>query len=147
MHLAHEENPHTDQEQHREPGNKDISKQRLLFRGFGFDAHTVFQQIIHQPDIVRRIGHETGAILFLAAHGIAVDLHFGDLFAFYLLHECREVHGGRRCALTSELRKQAHENQPDDEPDGDGFKGVIQCNFLGFMERVGIILTLNPPAG
>ena len=80
---------------------------------FGLDAHTVLQQVIHQPDVVRRIGDEAAAILALAAHGVAVDLHLCDLLAFHLLHECGEIHRGRRSALTGELGKQAHEHQPD----------------------------------
>ena len=53
LHLAHKENPHTDQQQQREPVNKDGKQQRLFFRRLGFDGDAVFQQVTDQPGIAR----------------------------------------------------------------------------------------------
>ena len=103
LHLPHEKYPDANQQQHREPGNKYAGPEGLFFGWFGFDFDAVLQQIVDQPNIARRIGHETRAILALAAHGVALDLHFGNLFAFHFLHEGGKVHGRGSGAFGCEL--------------------------------------------
>ena len=38
LHLAHEEDPHADQQQHREPRDEDLREEALLLLGLGLDA-------------------------------------------------------------------------------------------------------------
>ena len=45
LHLAHEEDPDADQEQHREPGDEDLHQQTLLLRRLAFDVHVVVEQL------------------------------------------------------------------------------------------------------
>ena len=58
LHLPHEKNPHTDQKQHREPGNEDRHIPRRLFLRFGFDLHVVLDERVDQGRIVGRVGTE-----------------------------------------------------------------------------------------
>jgi hypothetical protein len=37
LHLAHEEDPHADQQQHREPGDEDLREEALLLLGLRLD--------------------------------------------------------------------------------------------------------------
>jgi hypothetical protein len=53
LHLAHEEDPHPDQEQHREPRHEDVHEERRLLLGLRFDDHPVLEEIAHQPRIGR----------------------------------------------------------------------------------------------
>jgi hypothetical protein len=56
LHLAHEENPDADQQQHREPADEDVHQEGRFFFRLGLDLDAVFQQIGDQPEIGRRIG-------------------------------------------------------------------------------------------
>ncbi len=53
LHLAHEEDPHADQQQHREPGDEDLHEHRLLFFGLGRYLDAVLHQVAHHPDVVQ----------------------------------------------------------------------------------------------
>ena len=62
LHLAHEEYPDADQQQHREPGNEHIHQEGGLFFRLGFDHHAVLEQVGHHPRVGRRIGGEALAV-------------------------------------------------------------------------------------
>ena len=47
LHLTHEENPHADQKQHREPAYKNCLQKRRFFFRFAEDLHAVFTQIVN----------------------------------------------------------------------------------------------------
>ena len=52
LHLTHEEYPHADQQQHREPGNENLHQQRLLLRRARIDDDTVLEQVADQRLVV-----------------------------------------------------------------------------------------------
>ena len=45
LHLAHEEDPHADEQQHREPGDEDVHEERGLLLGLRFDLDAVLEEI------------------------------------------------------------------------------------------------------
>ena len=53
LHLAHEEDPDADQQQHREPGDEDLREEALLFLGLGLDLDAVLDQVADHPDVAR----------------------------------------------------------------------------------------------
>ena len=56
LHLAHEENPHADQQQHREPGDEDLRQEALLFLGLGLHLDAVLDQVADHPQVARAVG-------------------------------------------------------------------------------------------
>ena len=87
LHLAHEENPYPDQQQHGEPGNKDVHQQRRFLLGLGIDNDARLQEIAHHPRIGRRIGDETPAIRLGALQRAALDGNFGDPALLHFVDE------------------------------------------------------------
>ena len=58
LHLAHEEDPHADQEQHREPRDEDLREEALLLLGLRLDLDAVLDEVAHHPDVARAVGDE-----------------------------------------------------------------------------------------
>jgi hypothetical protein len=58
LHLAHEEDPDADQQQHREPGDEEIHQEGLLFFGLGLDLDAVLEQVADHPQVGRRVGDD-----------------------------------------------------------------------------------------
>jgi hypothetical protein len=58
LHLAHEEDPHADQQQHREPGDEDLREEALLLFGLGLDLDAVLDEVADHPDVARAVGDE-----------------------------------------------------------------------------------------
>ena len=76
LHLAHEEDPHADQQQHREPVEQHAHDGRhVLLGGAGAELHVLLLQPLDQRGVLRGgIGREGGAAV---AHG-AVDVVAGE---------------------------------------------------------------------
>ena len=89
LHLAHEENPDPNQQQHREPGRQ-IMQQRidLGLLGAGHHAHALFGQARNHGRVFRRVGGELAAIAKLAGQGAALD---GDIAHMACLHLIQKV--------------------------------------------------------
>ncbi len=64
LHLAHEENPHTQNKDHWKPGKENTQKRAgtVAFRT-GCDSHTLFFKTGNQSGITRRIGLEGRAVI------------------------------------------------------------------------------------
>ncbi len=88
LHLAHEEDPHADQQQHREPGDQHPEQRRhiVVDRRRG-DPHALVDQFADQIGVVRRIGRKGPAIGEMAADRVALDGYVGDLAAFDIVQE------------------------------------------------------------
>ena len=80
LHLAHEEYPYSDQQQHREPGDEYLHENRLLFGRTGVDHYAVLEQVRDEGGVVHlgNIGLEA-----LAALVDAIDV---AAFQDHLLH-------------------------------------------------------------
>ena len=67
LHLAHEEDPHGDEQQHREPGHEHAEQRRHVVLGrLGGDLHALLLQLVDQAGIVRRIGLEVAPVVEVA---------------------------------------------------------------------------------
>jgi hypothetical protein len=62
LHLAHEEDPDADQQQHGEPGNEDAGEEGLLLLGLGDDLDIVLEQVGNHPQVGRRVGRDPLAV-------------------------------------------------------------------------------------
>src|SRR5207248_5930400 len=56
LHLSHEEYPHADQEQHREPRDENLREEALLFLRLRLDLDAVLDEVAHHPDIAGAVG-------------------------------------------------------------------------------------------
>jgi len=124
LHLAHEEDPHADQQQHREPGDEDLGEHRLLFLGLGRHLDPVLHEVAHHPDVVqpRRIDEDLLVVLGGGADRATLDLDLADLPLAGCIHELRVLHGRRARVVTSaELVEHRHQDQADDQPDDEVF--------------------------
>ena len=63
LHLAHEEDPDADQQQHREPGDQDLQERIYLLLRHGLDADAIGPQFGDQIGVVRRIGLELAPVV------------------------------------------------------------------------------------
>ena len=126
LHLAHKEDPHADQQQHREPGNEDLGQQALFLRRLGIHGHTVVEQIRYQARIIRRVGAETLSVAHPAIDCIALNAH-----ALYpsILHIPDKLGILQRLGSGTRLTKIAehrHQNEGDDDPKQDIFRYIVQ---------------------
>ena len=65
LHLAHEEDPDADQQQHREPRDEHLREERLLLVGLGLDLDAVLDEVADHPDVAGAVGDEA---LLVARH-------------------------------------------------------------------------------
>ena len=133
LHLAHEEDPYADQQQHREPGNQHAEQRRHVFVDRrGGDAHALVGQPADQVGIVRRIGREGPAVGEMAADVVALDRDVGDLAAIDVVQKIRKGQGGLRSAAGGGLEQieERDEKQPDDDPEGEILAEIIHDKRL-----------------
>src|SRR6266581_1557240 len=126
LHLAHEENPHADEEQHREPRDEDVHEERRLFLAFRLDLDAVLEQVRDEPDIAGRIAVDRFSVGGLRLEVAPFDHHLGDAPGLDLLHELRIVHHGLSLLARVELVEHRHQDESDDEPDHEVLEEVIQ---------------------
>ncbi len=128
LHLAHEKDPHANQQQHGEPGNEQAHQERRLLFRLGLDLHAVLQQIGHHPGIARRVAGETLAVAAFALQHVAFDHHLGDLLLAHLLDELRVGHLRLDRALRAELVEHRHQDDGYDQPDDDILRHVVHVD-------------------
>ena len=80
LHLAHEEHPDTDQQQHREPVEQHAHQRRhVLVRGTRLELDALLLKALDQHAVVRRVGGELLPTLAeRAIDAIARDRHLAD---------------------------------------------------------------------
>ena len=121
LHLAHEEDPHADEQQHREPGDQHAEQRRHVVLGrLGGDLDALLVQPVDQVGIVRRIGLKVAAVGEMPGDGVAGDGHVLDVASLDLREELRvadlvaaDVH-----ARALEQVEQRDQEQADEHPDG-----------------------------
>ena len=119
LHLAHEENPHANQQQHGEPRNEDVHQQRLPFFGLaGGDFHARAQQVGNHPDVLHA-GRVDGNRLAGLGDGLerapVFDGHAFNHAVFGLFHEGGVFHRVLRhlAARVVELLENRHQHDAD----------------------------------
>ena len=80
LHLAHEEHPNADQEQHREPGQQ-VLEQRvdLVLLRPGLHPHALVGQLGDEVRVLGRVGLEGAAVGEGAGHAPALDHHLAHM--------------------------------------------------------------------
>ena len=122
LHLAHEEDPHADQQQHREPGDQDAEERRHIVVGrLRRDLHTLLMQLIDEPGIVRGISLEGAPIGEMAGDLAAGDGHILDAAALDLSKQLREADVGAPHLNARALKQieQGNKKKADKDPDGE----------------------------
>ena len=122
LHLAHEEDPDTDQQQKREPVEQHGQEDIALFRRFlDADVHIGFAQDAHSLGIGRRQYHfET---LARRGHGEKCIALNGRAFDFIALHPVQKIRvgrptlGRRRISRAADHLNQDHHQDEDHGPD------------------------------
>ena len=138
LHLAHEEYPDADQQQHREPGDEDAHQEGLLLFGLGHDLDIVLEQVADHPQVRRRIG---GDLLALGAGGLeraALDQHLADVAGFHFFEESRVVDDVLGALTRIELVEDGHQDDANDHPDRQVFEHIIQASFSSGQTGQGI---------
>ena len=119
LHLAHEEHPDADQQQHREPGQQ-IVKQRIdfAFLGLGDHPHALVGQALHQRGVFGGVGLEGAAIGQRAGDGAALDDHVAHAPAVHLADEVGIGDLGRWGMRGPRLEQveEHHQKKGDDNP-------------------------------
>src|SRR5205823_9628636 len=130
----HEEDPHADQQQHREPRDEDLREEALLFLRLGFDLDAVLYEIAHHPDVA---GAVRDVALLVGRHPFdrtTLDARRFHLAAFGRVHELGIRHG-ILCALARiELLDHREHDEADHEPDADGFHQIVQTLLLAALK-------------
>ena len=73
LHLPHEEDPHGDQEEHREPGDQHREERHLLVVGARLDGDVAILKQRHVVGVLRRDGAEARAVVVFAGDLLAGD--------------------------------------------------------------------------
>ena len=119
LHLAHHEDPDTDEEQQWEPGDEDADDAQPAFlHRHGGDLHVVGAERLDQLGVVGRVSVEGGAVGVVAGDRVALDRHVLDLPGLDLGQELgeREIGGGLPRGRPLKDLEQRHEDQSDDDP-------------------------------
>ena len=117
LHLTHEEDPDTDQQQHREPGDEDGRDQRRLFRLLTHHLHVVVEHVVEQLGIRRRDdGGETFTGALDAINDLAIHPHFTDLLLGHFFHEAGIVQLATGGIAGAEAIEHRHQHDGDDQP-------------------------------
>src|ERR1700691_4168750 len=132
LHLAHEEDPYADQQQHREPGNQNAEQRghAVVIRR-GVDDHALVEQTANQTRIVRDIGREGAAVAELAVDGAALAAALDGDFADLALADVGDEFGIGQAVLRGargralEQVEQSDQQQADDDPEGEVLAEII----------------------
>ncbi len=117
LHLTHEEDPDTDQQQHREPGDEDRGQQRRLFRLLAHHFDIVIEHVVEQLGIRRRDdGGESFTSTLDAINDLTVHPHFTDLLLGHLFNEAGIVQLATGGIAGAEAIEHRHQNDGDDQP-------------------------------
>ncbi len=120
LHLTHEENPNTDEENHREPGDEDRSKEALLFVRLTVNLNTRLAEIFNHPKIAGRGNLISRAFRRRDSKGSALNINALNFAFLSLVHELGVARGrfrSRDLLSPVELFKHSKQNQSNNDPD------------------------------
>ena len=84
LHLAHKENPHSNEQQHGEPGNQQGHVPGLFFRRFGLDFDLFFNKAVYEADVLRSVGLHGFAVRGAPDEGVPLNGHGHELAVVHL---------------------------------------------------------------
>ncbi len=121
LHLAHEENPHGQNEEHREPRHQHADQRLPSFaRRLGGDLNAVVLQPLDQVRILRREGLEGAAVGIASADLLTRNNHVADATLVDVGDELGISHvaaGGPLAGVLEEVEK-SDQYEADDHPQG-----------------------------
>ncbi len=126
LHLPHEEDPDTDEQQEREPGDEDLRQQAGFFRRRGFDTDPAIEEIGNESWIIRCIGGELISLLHQAMDRLAFDNHTLDSALLYVLQELGVFQRLAGSALGTEIGEDRHQDEGNHHPEQNIFHYVVQ---------------------
>ena len=117
LHLAHEENPHADKQQHGEPRHQQGHIPRGVLDRLGPDFDLLGNEFVHQAGIVGDVNLERFAVGRLPGKGIPLNDHLGHFALGGLTQEFTVRHArlGRMLRLAKQVEHNDH-SQGDDPP-------------------------------
>ena len=123
MHLAHEEHPDADQQQHREPGDQDLEQRvHVALDRPCDDAHTLLGQPRDQPRVGGREGGEAAPVGQAAGDVRPLNGNVAHLARLDLVQEVavRHLHLSPAGGAARGLKQveQCHQQQCHDDPQG-----------------------------
>ena len=130
LHLPHEEDPHADQQQHREPGNEDLRQERLLLILLAVDLDAVLQQVAHHPDIAGAVRRELLLVGRRPVDLAAFDRRGFDAAALGRVHEFGIRNGILARLPRVELLDDDQHHHEDHGPDADVLDQIVQNRLL-----------------
>ena len=146
LHLAHEENPHADQQQHREPVDEDRHQQAVLVGFDHFDIDLVAEQVIHHLGIIRGcLRDELAAVGAHALDGVPFDLDTLHLALLHLGDEIRIVDLLLGSCLGAEIVEHRHQHDGDDYPEQEILCKIVQTGVLKIYSNAAPDACLGPP--
>ena len=128
LHLTHEENPDTDNDDERQPGQQHAQKgMDLLLWGSG-DAHTVIRHSLDQIGVIGCISVELRTIAQRAGDFLSLDGDVLNLIAFHLGYEVGKCELLVPALLARALKQieKGNDEQGDDHPKCQVSAEVIQ---------------------
>ncbi len=128
LHLAHEEDPDADQQQHGEPGHQDAEQGRHAVVDWrGGDPHAPIAQAADQVGILGRVGAERAAVGEVPADRVALDGDVADPAIVDLGQEVGERETGLWTAPGRVLEQieQRDQQQADDDPERQVLRKVV----------------------
>ena len=121
LHLAHEEDPHRQDEEHREPGDQHAEQRLAAFAGrLGGDRHALVFKLADQRRVLRRVGLEGRAVGIAAGDLLAGDDDAAHVALVDLADELRigDIDACRPLSGVLEEVEQGDQDEPDDDPQG-----------------------------
>ncbi len=122
LHLAHEEHPHGDQEQHREPVDQHAQDRGHVLVGQpGGNLHALLREPLDERGIFRGNGREAaGLVAERAADAVPGDGYFGDVAGLDPAQELgiADLVAAASLARIVEQIEKRHQQERDNDPDG-----------------------------
>ena len=127
LHLAHEENPHADKQQHGEPRHQQGHVPRGVLDRLGPDFDLLGNEFIHKAGIVGDVNLERFAVGRFPGKGIPLNNHLGHFTLGGLTQEFTVRHArlGRMLRLAKQVEHNDH-SQGDDPPEHEIPRKLIQ---------------------
>lgn len=126
LHLAHEENPYTDDQKHREPADQSAHQRREAFFRLCDNAHALVIQLFNKVWIIRGVNINRATVARFCSQSVALDRDFGNLSRIHFGQEVREcqrrltgLSGGRLKQV-----KQRHQKDGDNNPQCEIFSHI-----------------------
>jgi len=125
LHLAHEENPHADQQKHGEPGHENHVP-GIFFDRFGGDFDVFLTEHCNQAVVFGGVGLKNAAVGQLAGHGVSLNGDFRNFAVCQMRQHFRVGNFFRGGFLLIEQLPDQEENQKNRQDKRYIFLSLIQ---------------------